>query len=178
MGGHRIASRYARSLIELAQENAVLESVHQDMVNLQHLVAESRPLRLMLESPIIPHLRKCEILGKVLEGKFHALTLSVLDLITRKGRGAFLKDISTVFNQRYDEKMGIQKATVVTTYSLDKKTVSAFEDLVAKYTGKKPHLDVEVDASIMGGYVLRMGDQQIDQSVTSALKDIKLNFKK
>lgn len=178
MSNSRIAHRYAKPLLELAEEQKVLETVKEDMAGFVKLCEENREFLLMLRSPIIPHLRKGEILKKIFDGRSSKLTMSAFDIITRKNRENLLPEIAEQFVTEYNIKMGYQDATVTTTFPIDAKLRKSFEGIVEEVTGSKAVLSEEVDKSLIGGFVLRMGDKQLDRSISSDLKEIKLKFKK
>lgn len=178
MSNHRIAIRYAKPLLALAEEQKVLEEVMDDMSNFHNLCEENREFLLMLRSPIIPHLRKAEILQKIFQGKSSKLTLAAFDIITRKNRENLLPEIAEEFVAQYNVKMKLQEAVVTTTYKIDAKTRKSFEGIVEQVTGNKAVLKEEVDPEIIGGFVLKMGDKQLDQSVASDLKEIRIKFNK
>lgn len=178
MSVRRIANRYAKPLLELAEENKVLDQVKEDMDGFSSLCQENRDFLLMLRSPIIPHLKKAEILKSIFEGKANKLTMSAFDIITRKNRENLLAEISSEFVRLYNEKMGYQEATVTTTFPIDEQLRSSFQNIVKGVTGSQAVLNEEIDKSILGGYILRMGDKQLDESISSHLKEIKLKFTK
>ena len=178
MSNQRIAIRYAKPLMALAEEQKVLKKVMDDMSNFAELCEANRDFLLMLRSPIIAPLKKANILDKIFKEKSNKLTLSAFNIIARKNRENLLPEIAQEFVNQYNEKMGIQQAVVRTTYKLDVKTRKLFEGIVEKTTGKKAVMKEEVDPEILGGFVLRMGDKQLDQSVASDLKEIKLKFNK
>ena len=178
MSNLRIAHRYAKPLMELAEEKKVRDKVNDDMIGFVNLCEESREFLLMLRSPIIPHLKKAEILNKIFKGKSNKLTLSAFDIIARKNRENLLPEIAAEFVTQYKVKMGLQDAVVTTTFPIDAKMRKSFEGIVNDLTGSKAVLTEEVNPDIIGGFVLRMGDKQLDQSVSSDLKEIKLKFNK
>jgi len=174
----RIAHRYAKPLLELAEEHKVLDQVKEDMEGFVSLCEENRDFLLMLRSPIIPHLKKAEILKNVFDGKANKLTMSAFDIITRKNRESLLAEISSAFVSLYNEKMGYQEATLTTTFPIDDQLRNSFQTIVKEVTGGTAVLNEEVDKSILGGYILKMGDKQLDESISSHLKEIKLKFTK
>ena len=130
MSTYRIASRYAKPLLDLAVEQNVLDAVKADMVGFVSLCETNRDFLLMLKSPIIPHLKKAEILKMIFEGKAHKLTLSVFDIIARKNRESLLEDIAKEFVRQYNTKMGLINAVVTTTFPIDDKMRSSFKKIV------------------------------------------------
>ncbi|MEM7297061.1 MAG: ATP synthase F1 subunit delta [Bacteroidota bacterium] len=176
MSNGRIAARYAKPLLELAEEKKVLDQVKDDMVTFSTVCQESRDFSLMLQSPIIPHLRKAEILKKMFGGKVNDLTLQIFDLITRKNRESVLEAVAEEFVHHYNAKKGLSEVTVTTSFKLDAELRKSFEKLAKDVTGNEPIISEKVDPEIVGGYILKLGDTQIDDSVRGQLKDLKLKF--
>ncbi len=172
----RIASRYAKPILELAEEKNVLENVKEDMAGFAAICKESKEFLLMLKSPIIPHLRKADILKKTFKGKMNELTLQAFDLITRKNRESILGEVANEFLKMYNKRKGLQVVTVTSSIKLSDDQLKEFEKLANKVTGMKPILEEVVDPEIIGGYLLKVEDKQIDQSVSGQLKDIKLKL--
>lgn len=175
----RIASRYAKSLLELAEEKKVLAKVVKDMEAFDELCESNRDFLLMLRNPVINHGQKLVILQKVFKDKVNALTLSMLEIMTRKGREIYLPEMAKAFKQQYNDLKGIVEASVTTVVPLSaalKKEVAA---ILKKLTGDgKVDLKEIVDPEIIGGFVLRIGDKQIDDSVSGQLRELKLQFNK
>ena len=176
MSEYRIASRYAKSLLDLADEKGVLEDVNKDMLMFSGLASENRDLVLMLKSPVVAHDKKLAVLNKVFTGKVNELTLAIFQILTKKHREAYLPAIATEFHHQYNVRKGIEEATVTTTFALDAALRKEFEGIVAKISGKKVELTEKVDENIIGGFVLKIGDRQIDDSLSSKLSALKLKF--
>jgi F-type H+-transporting ATPase subunit delta len=173
----RAASRYVKSLLGLAVEQNALEQVHHDMQLFAKVVEENRSFELMLKNPIIKHDKKRDILENLFKGKVHNLTMSILDIITRKNREPLLPAIAKEFHNAYNEYKGIGKATVTTAVPLDAKLRTDIENLVKKYSDKSNiELTEKIDKDMIGGFILNVGDRQIDASIKNKLKALKLNF--
>jgi F-type H+-transporting ATPase subunit delta len=178
MSTTRIAARYAKPLLELAQEKKVLEQVKADIDNFSGLCESNRDLVLTLKSPIIAHQKKADILAKIFDGKFNELTSSFFALLAKKNRENLLPEIAKEFVKMYNDFMGFQEAVVTTTIPVDAQPKTAFEKLVADFSGKKPMIIEKIDKSLVGGYVVKMGDKQIDDSMSGKLRELRLNFQK
>jgi F-type H+-transporting ATPase subunit delta len=173
----RAASRYAKSLLGLAIEKKALDNVHNDMVFFTKVVEENKNFALMLRNPVIAHDKKSEILSRIFKGKVHALTMSFFDIITRKNREPLLPSIAREIHTQYNEYKGISKATVTSATPLDANLRAEFETLVKKYSNlKQVELLEKVDPSMIGGFVLKVGDRQIDASLSNKLKALKVKF--
>jgi F-type H+-transporting ATPase subunit delta len=178
MSEYRIASRYAKSLLELAVEKGKLEEVHSDMVLLSTLCEEIREFTLMLKSPVVPPDKKLAILNEVFEGKVHEMSMSIFAILTRKHREGYLPQIAEEFHHRYNVHKGIEEATVITTFPLDEKTRNEFKEVVKSMNNKEVELTEVVDESLIGGFILKIGDRQVDDSVSSRLRALKVDFMK
>ena len=119
MSEYRIASRYAKSLLDLSVEKGELEQVNNDMQLLVNLASENRDLVLMLKSPIITHDKKLAVLNKVFTGKVSELTMAFFKILTKKHREAYLVGIAKEFHHQYNAHKGIEEATVTTTFPLN-----------------------------------------------------------
>jgi len=177
MADSRAASRYVKSLLDLAVEKKALEEVHRDMLMFSETINKSRPLELLLQSPVIKHDQKLAVLKKAFGGKVHNLTMSFFEIITRKNREPILATVATQFHQAYNEYKGIQKATVTTAVPMDAKARVEFEKLVKNYSDKKQiELIEKVDPDLIGGFVLKVGDRQVDASIRSKIKTLQVKF--
>lgn len=173
----RVASRYAKSLLELAKERGVLEQVHNDMASFVRINNENPQLARVLKNPIIPHFKKAAILKSLLEGKFDSLSLAMFELVTKKGREGYLYSLAKEFQIQYRLLKGIQSAEVTTTFPLTEDQKSNFIAIVKKISGKDTiELKETVKPEIIGGYILSVGDRQIDQSVKSKINSLKNKF--
>lgn len=179
MSDIRAASRYVKSLLGLAVEKNALDQVHNDMLLFSKVVNENKAFALMLNNPVIKHDKKRAILEQLFKGKVNDLTLAIFDIITRKNREPLLPAIAKEFHNAYNEYMGIGKANIITAVPIDNQLRSEFEALVKKMIDKKQVEIIEkIDPSLIGGFVLNVGDQQIDASIKSRLKTLKVNFAK
>ncbi len=178
MSEYRIASRYAKSLLGLAVEKKVLEEVKDDMKLLLEVSSENRDLALMLKSPVIGHSKKLVVLNMIFKGKVNDMTMSFFQIVTKKQREEYLITVAKEFLHQYNTHKGIEEATITTTFSLSDSLRNEFIGIVEKITNKKVELTEKVDESLIGGFVLKIGDRQIDDSVSSKLKALRLEFTK
>ena len=161
----KVAQRYVKSLLGLAVEQGALEQVHEDMLLFSRVCESSRPFVMMLRSPIVRHEKKREVLHKLFENKVSKLTFSIIDIITRKNREPLLPAIADEFHNAYNDFKGIGKASVTTAAPLDDKLRNEINSIVKKLSNKSQiELDQKVDESLVGGFVLNVGDRQIDAS--------------
>ena len=178
MQSHRAASRYAKSLLELAQDKKVLDNVYADMQLFSAVAEQNRVFAIMLKNPIINHDKKRNILRALFEKRMHELTLLAFDLITKKNRESILEEVAREFQIQYNNLMGLQAAEITTTIKLDDKLRKSFNDLVEDISGRKSDLQEVVDDELVGGFVLKVGDYRLDQSIKTQLQNIKKELTK
>ncbi|GAB3998035.1 F0F1 ATP synthase subunit delta [Spirosoma daeguense] len=172
-----VAARYAKSLLDLAEEKGLTEKMYKDMQFFKKTVADSRPLLLMLKNPIVRAEKKSAIIKAVFASHVDPVTMAFFQIIGKKNREGIMDAIADEFINQYDRKKGVERATVITTVPLTDALRTKFKDMVAKTTGGKlVELDEKIDTRLIGGYVLRVGDQQVDGSIRSQLNDLRLKF--
>jgi F-type H+-transporting ATPase subunit delta len=171
-----VAARYAKSLIELAKEKNVVEAVYEDMKLFKDTADNNRGLMLALKSPVVRHEKKLGILKALFEARVNPVSFSIFKIITKKNRESILDAIADEFITAYNEYQGIQKATVITSTPLTEELRKQFNNIVATATGKTVELTEKVDPSLIGGYLLRVNDRQIDASLRNRLNELKLQL--
>ncbi|UII22031.1 ATP synthase F1 subunit delta [Fulvivirga ligni] len=177
MTEYRAASRYAKSLLELAKEKDVLDQVHADMQSFNTICEENRDFVLLLKNPVVKNDKKRAILEKIFSGKVNDLTLAIFDIISRKKREALLPAIAKEFHTQYNIFKSVEVAQVTTAVALTPDLRAKMEEMVKKISTKKTvHLEEKVDKDIIGGYILKVGDQQIDDSIRTKLKSLEHKF--
>ncbi|NJN25991.1 MAG: ATP synthase F1 subunit delta [Cyclobacteriaceae bacterium] len=177
MSDFKVASRYARSVFDLAVELQKVGNIYRDMQLVQRVSAENRKLVTLLNNPIIRYDFKLRVLTRIFEKHVDPLTIKFFNLIARKNRASVLPEVSRVFLDLYDEHMGIVRASVTSAVALTDQIKKEFEELVAKETGKKVEMETTIDESMLGGYVLRVGDKQIDDSLKTKLNNLRRELK-
>lgn len=173
----RVASRYVKSLLSLAVEQGVLEEVYHDMRMFASICQENRDFMLMLKSPIISHERKRGILGKIFDAKVNKLTMAIFDILTKKNREPLLPAIAHEFHHAYNVFKGIGEASITTAVPLDSALRAEFEAVVKNISQREQvELVEKIDQDMIGGFVLNVGDKQIDASIKNKLKLLKVKL--
>lgn len=173
MAVSRASIRYAKALISLAVEKNVVETIQEDMNSLIELCKNSRDFVVMLASPIVSHEKKLTVLEKIFQGKVHEITLAFFKLITKKSREASLLDIAKAYITLYNEHIGLAIAEVQSAVPLTDHSRATITQRVEKATGKNIELNETINEDLIGGFILRLGDKQIDSSVKNQLLNLK-----
>ena len=172
MRNTKVAARYARALLDLAIEQKNLDSVLGDMMVFAATVKNSSEFELLLSNPVVKADKKIEIFQLAFE-PFEKCTQDFIALITNNGREAMLGDIAEAFEAQVKEHKGIVPMTLTSATPLD---ASTGDSIIAKVQSSvEGTLEVEekIDESLIGGFMVRMGDMQIDASVANQLNNLK-----
>ena len=175
MSDSRVASRYSKSLLELAIEMDRLDIVKADIDMFNTLCRECRPFFNFIKNPVIHVYKKLAVLKLLFEDRIDEITFKFIDIITRKGREEILPDIGQQFIQEYRIYNKIEIVEVTTTVELDEELRKEFLTLSSKLVGEDKIVELRehINEDLLGGYVLRIGDKQIDDSVVSKLRNLK-----
>lgn len=172
----RVATRYAKALIDLAIERNELERVKQDIDMFLSATKASSELVAVLKNPIVPIIKKLKILRGLFAENVSKTTQSFFDIVVNKARAEVLHGTAVEFIQQYNEKKNILKAKIVSATSLNDAARTEIISIVEKATGKQVLLEEKVDANLIGGFLLTVGDKQFDTSISRSLQNLKKSF--
>ncbi len=177
MSTYRIASRYAKSLIDLATEQGKLDSVVDDMTFFSG-VAKLHDVALLLKSPIISGDKKGKVLHAIVDGKMDPITSGFIDIILRKGREAHLGDIAQEVINQYRAIKGISVVDVVSAETLAPETLDAIRKKLveSKLTKESVTFRTSIDKDLIGGFVISFDDKLYDASVKHQLDVLRKQF--
>jgi F-type H+-transporting ATPase subunit delta len=177
MPNPRLASRYAKSLIDLAIEKDQLEKIFADMQWLKQLIKSSRDFVNLLKSPIIRPEKKQQVVEAVLKGNVSEITGLFARLLVAKGRESNLPEIITAFIEQYKKYKNIYTVNLATASPLSDDLKKAIINQIRK-TSEMQNIELEstVNEDLIGGFVLQTGDKLIDTSIAYDLKQIKRQF--
>jgi len=177
MPNPRLATRYAKSLIDLAIEKGQLEKVFADMQWLGAVCKSNRDFVNLLRSPVIKGDTKKKILEAVTAGNISEMTAAFNRLLITKGRESNLPEIATAFVAAYKEKKNIHTVKLTTISPVSEAVKNALLAQVKKSAGfENVELEEMIDPDLIGGFVLQVGDKLVDASVAYDLKAIAKQF--
>ncbi len=169
----RVAYRYAKSLLDLAQSQSVDGEVYEDMLAFSQTASDSIDLRNLLSNPVVSGSDKLKVLNVIFEGS-NELSKSLVALVIERKRESELANIANVFIQKYDALKGVTKVEVKSAIALDEKSL---EDVRRYLVGvvKDDEIQVEnvIDPAVIGGMVIRFEDKLLDLSIAKELKEIR-----
>jgi len=173
----RIASRYAKSLIDLATEKGIADDVLTDMETMNKAI-ESRDFELLLQSPIVSGEKKKEILDAIFKNKVSTLSLDFFKGAVDKGREPYLDAIADEYILQYRSQKGISSVTLTTAKELSTEALEGIKSKLnaSSNTDKNIELNTIVDEKLLGGFIVQFGDRRYDASVANKLQNLKKEF--
>ena len=178
MKNARVASRYAKALVSLAVERKELDAVRQDVDFVLNTINGSRDLRVLFASPVVKPDTKQNILTEIFGKHVGKLTLQFLMLLSKHRREANTREILKRFVDLYYIEKNIVIASIKTAMQIDDDLRAEFIALVENFTkGKKVEIEETIETDLIGGFVVRVGDNQIDASISGKLNRLKTEFK-
>ena len=172
----KVAARYAKSLIDLALEQNALEEIKVDMELFVNTLRINTELQAVVKNPIIPLNKKNAIITAVFGGKIHKVTSSFLKIVIDKGRAEIIYGTAKEFLNQYNQYKNIVTAKVTSATPLTENAKTEIINKVKAITGGEVFLQLEVDDSLIGGFILIVGDKQFDTSLASGLAKLKKEF--
>jgi F-type H+-transporting ATPase subunit delta len=173
----RVSHRYAKSLLDLALEKGQLEPVSEDMRLVLETIRANHDLSVVLKSPVISTDKKLEILKAIFGGQIGVVSSAFLDIITRKRREGDLEGIAEAFVMQYRKHKQILTAVITTANGLDEKLRAQVMEIVKQSAaGHSVELVEKTDKELLGGFILRVGDKQVDSSVIRQIRNLERNF--
>ena len=176
MKGTRVASRYAKSLLLLANDQNELDRAYADMKTVVDVCKENRDFALLLKSPIVKTDKKLAILKQVFDGQLGAMANGFVDIITRKKREYLLQDIATSFVWQYKTFKHITTAEITSAVKLD--DAQRAKVLALLHSDGEVDIVEKVDEEILGGFIVRIGDKQVDASISRRINSLRKEFDK
>jgi F-type H+-transporting ATPase subunit delta len=173
----RLAGRYAKSLLDLANERNELEVVYNDMLYLQALCKQSREVVTLLRSPVITPDKKLAVLNALTKDKIGVSTDAFIRLMVNKAREEFLPEVIPAFIAQYKKQKDIHVIKLTTAMPASEELKNQIITLVqSQIKMKNIELKTEVQEDIIGGFLLEIGDTLVDASISYDLNKIRSQF--
>lgn len=172
----RAAVRYAKAILSLAKDQNSTDAVFDEMQRIQQTISNSKELSVFLDSPLTKSKDKVEALNKIFTNS-SAIAQGLFNSLATNKRLGILNDVALSYISLYKKDKGAQVASVTTAVPLTNELeVKILEKVKELTNGKQVSLESVVDPSIIGGFVLRVGDLQYNASVASKLANLKRSF--
>ena len=169
----QLATKYARAIFELAQEENKLDAYSKDLTKINEDVFGLPEAVKFFQNPLVPHQAKKDLLSKAFKDEISEESMNFLMLLVDKNRIGIFKEIYEIFTSLKNTAQGILVADVITAFPLTKTQETQLTKKLAAVTGKKIQIRKHEDKSILGGVIVTIGDKRIDGSAAGRLRSLK-----
>jgi F-type H+-transporting ATPase subunit delta len=173
MSQSKISVRYSKAIIEMSREKDILETVKTDMDFIGQCLNQIPEFKMVLDSPVIRTSEKSFLFKKSIGENIHPLTLSFINLVFTNRREIFLESIIRHFMYLYNKEIGIKPALLLSPAKLDPALRDKIIHTISQKLNIKMELQEQTEPELLGGFIMRIEDYQIDASIASQLKKIK-----
>lgn len=172
MAGSRAAIRYAKAILDIAHSKGVATEVNNDMETIAATISGNAELSTFIQSPTTGVEVKNSALTEVFSG-INGVTQSLFQLLHENKRFEILGGIAAEYNKQFEEMNGMEKAIVTTAVPMDAELEGKVLAKILTFSNKKVIIENIVDPAIIGGFILRIGDQQYNASIANRLQVLK-----
>lgn len=175
MKGNRAAIRYAKAILDEATSKNAAQAVNDDMISIAATLNGNAELSTFIENPTIGIEVKESALLEIFAAA-SSVTKSLFHLLFVNKRFEILEAIAGNYKQLFDQMNGVEVAKVTTAIPMDAELEAKIMAKIATFSNKKITIENTVDPAIIGGFILRIGDQQYNASVANRLQELKREF--
>ncbi len=178
MSNRVAATRYARALLEVSEQQGSVDVIEQELTRVVDLMDRHPMLRETLVNPSVPPAGKRAILDEVIPklGEISAITRRLLTMMVDRDRLTILAEVVQVYRERVRELKGIIRARITTATPLPPDRVESIADTLASATGRQVEIETSVDSSLLGGIVTQVGSTVYDGSIAQHLERLRRRF--
>ena len=179
-GGIRasLAGRYASALFDLARDQKQIESVSRSLEALNQALVDSKDFAELVESPLVSREESAKAFAAIApQLNVDPITTKFLGVLARNGRKNQLRAIVRAFRRLAAEHRGEATAEILTARPLNDDQLAALKQQLRTRAGRDVNIDAQVDPSILGGIVVKLGSQRIDASIRTKLNRLALAMK-
>lgn len=169
----KVAKRYAQGLLDFSLDSGTTEQLAEDMKVVQKTISDSTDLKRFFNTPFIDSKKKASVASQIFSSLSDAAKNLIL-LVIKNGRESDLANIASAYIEKVNERKGVQNVTLTLAANLSSEAVEKIISSTSLVDDSKPkNVKITINPEIIGGYILRVGDQQIDASVKTNLENLK-----
>ncbi len=173
MADYKVSVRYATSLLDLAVEKNMMDTISSDIELVVSVMEKSRELGRALDNPVIRPEVKAAILDNIFKSRINKETMHFIRFLVKKGRENLLLEISNKFLDLRDEKLGVVNVNIRTAFELTERQMSEIKNKIEKMLNKKARLKIKIEPEVVGGFIAQVNDTVYDASVKHQLEILK-----
>ena len=173
MDQSKITIRYAKAFFTLAKERNQLDNLKQDVELISNLCTDSADFKLLLESPVVKTSQKIKLMEAIFKGKVHEISLGFLSMLTENKREVYLPSVCRNVLALFQQDQGIKNVVITSAVALDPEIIRQIKLQLESGLNARIELREQINPELIGGFILRIDDRQVDASMASQLRKIK-----
>ena len=173
MDQSKITIRYAKAFFSLAKEKQMLDILKNDIEYISLLCSESVDFKLLLESPVVKKSQKIKLFNSIFKSGINELSLNFLNLIAENRREIDLPGICRNILNLYRQDQGVKTVVMTSAVSLSPTIIKQIKSQLESEFKANVELSERVEPELIGGFILRVDDQQMDASIATQLRKVK-----
>lgn len=177
MNENKISTRYAKALFSFAKEKNIFDKINSDIELFVFAYYDIKEFNLLINSPTAKKSEKKKIIENIFENKVSNEFLNFLKLVIDNKREKYIDYIFNIFKKMYLAHVGIKTVTITSAKEINAELTDKISSLISSRYNTKVELDKKINASLIGGFILKVDDEQYDASISTRLKRIKTQLK-
>ena len=167
-----VARVYASAMIELAKASDQVDALLEELEDLAQRVEADTAFNTFLSTPMVDMQARRKTLEKLFRGRYSDLLVDSLQVLNRKGRLGLIRAVAKAYYLAREELLGRVEVLVRSAVPLTERHRGGVREVAATHTGKEVDLIETVDEALLGGLVIRIGDEKFDASVATRLRTL------
>ncbi|MCT4585571.1 MAG: F0F1 ATP synthase subunit delta [Peptostreptococcaceae bacterium] len=172
-----VSARYATALFDVAVEGNKKKELMEELNNINFLFEENKSFMEIYKSPVISNSEKKDLIKKIFEGKVSDYMYNFLSVLVDKNRVSYISGIFNEFKKLYNDSENIAEAIAITAIKLSDEKLEKLKANLCKITNKTIILENQVDKEVIGGMLIKIGEQELDGTLKKRLNEIKENLR-
>jgi len=171
-----VARIYARSAFGLAEMQGATQGLQDELEELVTQLDREPALERFLSSPLVEAGERRQMLDRLFKGRMSEVLLDTLQVMNKKGRSGLARALAEAYRQEFEDRTGRVTVSVRTAVALTEDLRQQLLEATSRFTGREASLMETIDESLIGGMILRVGDQKVDSSVAKELRQLETQF--
>jgi len=168
-----IGSRYAEALFQVGEENNNTDKLYEELKEVVSIIVSNKELSGVIKSPLVGKEDKKNLIENIFKGQISLEISNFLKIVIDKDRVVALQEVEKSFKALLNEKNNILEGTVISAVTMEESELNKLQDKLSNKYNKKVTLKNIVDETILGGVLVRLGNEEIDGTVKTRLSKIK-----
>lgn len=168
-----VANRYAEALFQIGEEEDLTDLLYQELSDVVKIMDENKDFYSILKSPVISKREKISLVDNIFEGKININLKNFLKILIEKSRISFISDMAICYKELLNEKKNVLEGFAISAVPMKKEEIKELEEKLSQKYNKNITLENKVDQSILGGILVRLGNEEIDGTVKTRLSKMK-----